>query len=214
MIRVVLLVPSAALRAGLRTLLSEDDEVEVVAEAAAFADLEKDGGDLIPADADIILADPDVIEVAALAQYLAQVESSIALLLLTDDSQTVQVFTGLPLRAWGLLPFDASEDELLAAVHALYQGLLVGEPTLIQPLLGHVMVGGPAPDAIVEELTERETEVLQLLAQGLANKQIALQLDISAHTVKFHVSSIYAKLGVTNRTEAVTFGARQGLITL
>ena len=214
MIRVVLLAPTAALRAGLRALLSEDDEIEVVAEAAAFAELETDGGALIPADTDIILADPDVVEVASLAEYLTQVESPIGLLLLTDDSQTVQVFTGLPLRAWGLLPFDASEEELLAAVHALYQGLLVGEPTLIQPLLGHVMVSAEAPDARVAELTERETEVLQLLAQGLANKQIALHLDISAHTVKFHVSSIYTKLGVTNRTEAVTFGARLGLVIL
>jgi len=69
---------------------------------------------------------------------------------------------------------------------------------------------GPATVA----LTPRETEVLQLLAQGLANKQIALALGISEHTIKFHVSSIYAKLGVGNRTEAVRVGARQGLILL
>jgi DNA-binding NarL/FixJ family response regulator len=67
---------------------------------------------------------------------------------------------------------------------------------------------------LIEELTARESEVLQLLAQGLANKQIALALGISEHTVKFHISSIYAKLGVTNRTEAVTQGARLGLIVL
>jgi DNA-binding NarL/FixJ family response regulator len=70
------------------------------------------------------------------------------------------------------------------------------------------------PDGIVETLTQRETQVLQLLSQGLANKQIALSLEISEHTVKFHVSSIYAKLGVTNRTEAVRQGVRHGLIVL
>ena len=148
MIRVVLLAPALALRAGLRALLAGDDEIEVVAEAAAFTDLETQGGALIPPDTDILLADPDVVEIPALAQFLSGVDSSPALLLLTDDSQVVQDFTGLPLRAWGLLPFDASEEELLAAIHALYQGLLVGEPALIQPLLGHVMVSGAAPDAI------------------------------------------------------------------
>jgi NarL family two-component system response regulator YdfI len=71
------------------------------------------------------------------------------------------------------------------------------------------------PDqALVEPLTARETEVLQHLAQGLANKQIAALLSISEHTVKFHVSSIYSKLGAANRTEAVRIGARRGLILL
>lgn len=69
-------------------------------------------------------------------------------------------------------------------------------------------------DGPIEALTEREQEVLQLLAQGLANKQIAGQLGISAHTVKFHISSIYGKLGATNRTEAVRIGLQIGLILL
>ena len=69
-------------------------------------------------------------------------------------------------------------------------------------------------DELIERLTPRETEILEQLAQGLANKQIALELGISEHTVKFHVSSIYAKLGVTNRMEAVRTGLQLGLITL
>lgn len=210
MIRVFLLAPGVALRAGLRALLSGDENIEVIAEAATFAELEA----LIPPDTDILLADSDAFEAVALAEILEQVNFSLAILLLTDDPLAVQDITGLPLRAWGLLPFNASEEELLAALHALYEGLLVGEPTLIQPLLGHIMVTGEDIDTLIEDLTDRETEVLQLLAQGLANKQIALQLDISAHTVKFHVSSIYTKLGVTNRTEAVTLGVRLGLIIL
>jgi NarL family two-component system response regulator YdfI len=67
---------------------------------------------------------------------------------------------------------------------------------------------------LIDPLTDREMEVLQLLAQGLANKQIAAKLSISEHTVKFHVSSIYTKLGVGNRTEAVRMGVRRGLILL
>jgi len=69
-------------------------------------------------------------------------------------------------------------------------------------------------EPLIDPLTERELEVLQLLAQGKANKQIALDLAISEHTVKFHVSSIYTKLGASNRTEAARLGVRTGLITL
>jgi DNA-binding NarL/FixJ family response regulator len=86
-------------------------------------------------------------------------------------------------------------------------------PALIQPLLGAIPIAGQQ-DLLVEDLTTRELEVLELLAEGMANKQIAYELEISEHTVKFHVSSIYTKLGVTNRTEAVMVGARLGLIVL
>jgi DNA-binding NarL/FixJ family response regulator len=83
----------------------------------------------------------------------------------------------------------------------------------MQPLIGQAIAANPE-EYLVEELTEREMEVLELLADGLANKQIALELEISEHTVKFHVSSIYTKLGAANRTEAVRIGARLGLIVL
>lgn len=214
MIRVVVIAPALALRAGIRALLSADEDIEVVAEAAAFSDLESEGKAIIPPDVDIFVADPEAVEIAALAEFLEQADSSPCILLLTDDSQAAYDFSGLPLRAWGLLPLDASEEELLAAVHALYEGLMVADPALMQPLLGQIMLSANDKDTFVEDLTDRETEVLQLLAQGLANKQIALELDISAHTVKFHVSSIYTKLGVTNRTEAVTHGVRLGMIVL
>jgi DNA-binding NarL/FixJ family response regulator len=83
----------------------------------------------------------------------------------------------------------------------------------MQPLIRQAIAANPE-EYLVEELTEREMEVLELLADGLANKQIALELEISEHTVKFHVSSIYTKLGAANRTEAVRIGARLGLIVL
>ena len=82
-----------------------------------------------------------------------------------------------------------------------------------QPLLGPATQFAEQEE-LLEELTDREGEILQLLARGLANKQIAAHLGISEHTVKFHVSAIYSKLGVTNRTEAVSRGARLGLIVL
>jgi DNA-binding NarL/FixJ family response regulator len=115
-------------------------------------------------------------------------------------------------RTWGLLPLDCTAEELLAAVKALHQGLLVGDPVLLQPFLPNTKRSREG--APVEPLTEREAQVLQRLAQGLANKQIAAVLGISEHTVKFHVSAIYSKLGATSRTEAVRIGVRQGLIVL
>ena len=109
-------------------------------------------------------------------------------------------------RAWGILPADASADELCAAVHALSNGLIVGTSELLFESEHEPLQRGP--------LTERESEVLGLLSTGLANKQIAAALGISEHTVKFHVSSIYTKLNVTSRTEAVREGLRSGWIVL
>jgi DNA-binding CsgD family transcriptional regulator len=91
--------------------------------------------------------------------------------------------------------------------------LWVGAPVLLDNLLVRQPRLEMNDDFLASQsLTMRETEVLQLTAQGFANKQIAIQLKISEHTVKFHLSSLYAKLGVTNRTEAVRAGARSGLI--
>jgi DNA-binding NarL/FixJ family response regulator len=109
------------------------------------------------------------------------------------------------------VPPDAPPEELAAAVSAAAQGLIV----LHNPMTGRLF---QEPAASVEELSEpltaRESEVLDLLGRGLSNKLIARELHISEHTVKFHVSSLYAKLGVNNRAEAVSQGARHGLISL
>jgi DNA-binding NarL/FixJ family response regulator len=114
-----------------------------------------------------------------------------------------------------VLPVNAGEDELGAALRALGEGLWVGAPTLMRDLFSRdpVRVLEEA-DQTGETLTGREVEVLQLTAQGLPNKQIASALGISEHTIKFHLSSLYAKLGVTSRTEAVRAGVRRGLVVL
>jgi len=118
--------------------------------------------------------------------------------------------------AWGLLPLDAAPDELLAAIRALSAGLWVGAPGLVRRALGKQSPPWRQEEdpELIEALTERETEVLQQVAQGLSNKQIAFKLGISENTVKYHIASIYSKMGVNNRTEAVRLGARMGLVTL
>jgi len=206
MIRLAILAPTPALRTGLRALLAGDERIEVIAEAAVISELELDG-------LDVLLVAGSEISPDSLRMSLEQVASPPALLLLSDDPQPARAIAALPVRAWGLLSPDVGEEELLAAVNAVHEGLLAGAPALIQPLLGpttHL----DEQEELLEELTDREGEILQLLARGLANKQIAARLGISEHTVKFHVSAIYSKLGVTNRTEAVSRGARLGLIVL
>ena len=118
-------------------------------------------------------------------------------------------------HAWGVLSADATEDELWRRVRAVGEGLWVGAPGLVQSLIrfpgARECLG---EDSLIEPLTAREKEVIQLMAQGLANKQIALSLSISEHTVKFHLSSLYAKLGISSRTEAIKRGIELGLISL
>ena len=190
MIRVLLEVSSPALRAGLRALLSSDKTIKVMNDSMDDEN-----------EADVVITSASFISFAS-----DEVNpSSAGILFLSDDQLNVREMRRLN-RVWGILPTDASADELTAAVHALSQGLVVGTPTLLFESDNEPLERGP--------LTERESEVLGLLSRGLANKQIAVALGISEHTVKFHVSSIYTKLNVTNRTEAVRAGLRGGWIAL
>ena len=193
MIRVLIFAHSPALRAGLRALLSSDDEIKIIAEANRWDDSLEE------------INEADVIITPASTVSFTDEELSAAILFLSDEPLNIREMRRLP-SVWGILPLDAAADELCAAVRALAQGLVVGERSLLFAGDQETLANSP--------LTERETEVLNLLSKGLANKQIATALSISEHTVKFHVSSIFAKLNVTNRTEAVRAGLRGGWIAL
>jgi DNA-binding NarL/FixJ family response regulator len=105
--------------------------------------------------------------------------------------------------------------EIIAAVEAAAAGLVVLDPSGVENLLRTPMgVSTPGSEHFVEPLTAREIEVLQLLAAGLGNKEIASRLAISDHTAKFHVAAIMGKLGASSRTEAVTLGIRHALIMI
>jgi len=208
-IRVGILAPSAAIRAGLHTLLSAYKVLDIVVEQTSFEDLTDLGTWL-----DVLVATSDSLSMAEIQESYQEEEDYPALLYVTDDPEAAGGITNFPWRAWGMLSIDASGEEFLAAIQALHLGLLVGDRALLKPLLAPQYLSGHEMPAMVETLTEREIEVLQNIAQGLANKQIGLVMGISEHTVKFHISSIYAKLGVANRTEAVRRGVRLGLIAL
>jgi len=189
-IRVLLSVSSPALRAGLRALLSSDKTIKVVNDSI------EEG-----TEADVLITSASS---ASRLTYELAPPATAGMLFLGDDQPNVEELKRSS-RVWGILPADSSSEELIAAIHALAQGLIVGTPRLLFES-NEPVERGP--------LTERELEVLGLLARGLANKQIAAALGISEHTVKFHVSSIYTKLDVTNRTEAVRAGLRGGWVAL
>ena len=202
MIRVAIVSPNHALRVGLREVLSSHVNIKVIGESASLENI-KD-------------SETEVIVLTSVSSVVLQNENKdAAILFLTDDVESIRPLLNSKVRTWGLLSADATEDELVAAVLAVGEGLWVGAPGLVGELMrmprSVESLGG---DVLIEPLTAREKEVLQLMAQGLANKQIAFSLGISEHTVKFHLSSLYAKLGISSRTEAVRRGIELGLISL
>ena len=220
MIKILLVSPVLAVRAGLRVLLEAygGDEFAADQQSAGAPNLRVIGestdleGLAIPEDADVLICTAGAGTDEDFNHTAIGTAGRLALVLLAEDFTNIPALDESPFRAWGILSVDSSAEELVAAIAAVHQGLLVGSPG---------MVGAPMRlqllsefDETFEPLTPREEEVLRHLARGLANKQIAAQLGISEHTVKFHVSSIYAKLGVTNRAEAVRNGIQRGLIPL
>ena len=205
--RVFVVAPTPTLRAGLRSMLAavESTDLLVVGEAGASGPIPEprlSGTDVV------LVADEELLEEAALS---VSEDGSQSLLLLSEDEGEAARLRALSLRGWGVVPPDAPSEELGAAVAAVAHGLTVLPKALAERLLDE-------PAAAVEELsdplTARESEVLDLLGHGLSNKMIARELHISEHTVKFHISSLYSKLGVSNRAEAVSQGARHGLLSL
>lgn len=209
-VRVVVVAPAMAWRAGLRALLNSDDRIQIVGELASLSELE-----LIENRIEVLVLAGSGLRLDELGEFASAGEPFSVLLLVEGEPANARVLQELPLRAWGILPGETTAEEMIAAVHALAEGLMVGSPVLLSSLLaGQSLSSSVELEPLIEMLTEREAEVLQLLAQGLANKQIAASLGISENTVKFHVSAIFAKLGATSRTEAVRIGIRRGLVVL
>ena len=203
MIRVTILSPNHALRVGLREMLSNQSGIKMLGEVV---DLE-----------DVNLKETEVLILASVSSaQLNEIQvDAFGLLLLTDDQDQARQLLDSNMRAWGVISASATSDELVAAIRAVGEGLWVGAPGLMRGLMRSLRRADDlGEESLVEALTAREKEVLQWMAEGLANKQIAMKLGISEHTVKFHLSSLYAKLNVSSRTEAVKRGLGLGLISL
>jgi len=215
MIRVFVVAPTPMMIAGLRAMLTTT-EIEVVGAAASFAEinieLELPAIDVIVVD--YVLLDEVVRAVRAVRAITN--DGRIALVVLTNnDERPLTILRNLSLRGWSLVPVGATSMELQAAVTAVAQGFVVlpvafsEQFTEQRPAVGTLNLSSSE-----EALTNREREVLELVSQGLSNKLIARRLQISEHTVKFHISSISTKVGASSRTDAVSRGIRRGLITL
>lgn len=197
MTRVLIVAPSPALRAGLETLLAQHPELEV---AGSFSDL---GG------AEALRADVVLLAASGFGALNGAGIGAPVVLLASGSSAPPLTREGFDAGVRAVLGPDASVQEIVAAIEAAAAGLAVMDPRELAPLLAVSAVSNH-----VEDLTAREVEVLRMIAEGDANKEIAWKLAISEHTVKFHVASILAKLDAGTRTEAVTIGLRKGLVLL
>lgn len=195
MANVVVRAALPSVRLGLTTMLSEHRHV-VVAEAAA------------PDDAVWVVdgVDQDTLDLLHAHRYT---DLPRAVVVLSDDPTAASGLARAELRGWACLGRDCAAEDLALAVQAADRGfVLLDRPTAAASIPVAARVSG------AETLTPRELQVLQLLAQGLPNKGIAQRLGISENTVKYHVASVCARLGAGSRTEAVTLGARRGLLLL
>ncbi len=211
-IRVLIADDHPVVREGLFAMLSRQPDFKVVGEA-------KDGVEAVDMarrlKPDVMLMDlrmPEMDGVEAMRQ-IKSTNPDIKFIILTTYSDDEYIFSGIEAGARAYLLKDAPREELFKAIRAVYKG-----ESLIQPVVASKLIdkfaelSRRAPSG--EQLTERELEILQLMAKGAANKEISAQLSISESTVKTHISNIFQKLGVNDRTEAVTEALRRGIIRL
>jgi len=211
-IRVFIVAASPLIRGGLQSMLA-DSRFDIVGSAA---DLESISGQLVDVEPDVVLVEAaaDAQEELLSALEDAEVAQEYAVIVLSEQPKTAWLCKALRAGVRAVLSRDVAPEQLRAAVEAATAGLVVIHPSELDTVLS-ATVGPSAPlDELLEPLTRREREVLQMLAAGLANKEIAARLSISDHTVKFHVASILGKLGASTRTEAVSAGIRRGLVML
>lgn len=210
--RVLVIADDPLARAGLASVMEAEPGCEVVGQAAAQVDLL---AEVAAAQPDVVLWDLGWSPGPAVARLMELVDDlpPVVALLPADGEGSLAASTWQA-GARGILGREAMAGQLAAAVAAVAGGMVV----LDRGLAGELRraLGTPAiePAGPVEELTAREQEVLQLLAEGLPNKAIARRLGISEHTVKFHVNAILGKLGAQSRTEAVVVATRLGLVLL
>jgi two-component system, NarL family, response regulator YdfI len=198
-IRVLLGLQSSVLRTSLESSVRSIPSLEFAGTVDPHRSLGELSGDVL------------LIEVTDSADHdwAALADLPIPVVLLFDSADSALIRSALRSGIRGAISWDATPQEIESAVHAAYAGLVVTTSTAIAGLLPD-----PPAEELAEPLSGRELEVLDQLAEGLSNKLIAHRLNISEHTVKTHVASIFAKLGASSRTEAVSQAIRRGLVML
>jgi len=215
MIRVIIAAESALARRGIEQLL-RGPGVEIVASIAPLSSLAAEPEE--PDSADLIIATAEPSDFATTLQKLAEADlfRDLPVVLLAEILDPQTTAQALRMGARAVLAAELPRPQLLAALEAVSRGFLVAMPVEAETIVAVSQIPSATNgvEELLEPLTPREQEVLRMLARGLANKEIAARLNISEHTVKFHVAAILGKLGAASRTEAVAVGIRHGLILL
>jgi NarL family two-component system response regulator LiaR len=210
-ITVLLVDDHALVREGVRAFLEAQPDIEIVAEATSGDEAVRQAGVLVP---DVVLMDlvmpgMDGVEATKRVRQVSPRSQVIALTSFHDDSY---VFPAIKAGALSYLLKDAGPDEIAEAVRAAARGEAKVHPRVAARLIRHVRGADAGAINPFTDLTEREQEVLRLIAQGLSNAEIAARLSISEKTVKAHVSNVLSKLYLADRTQAAVFAWREGFM--
>ena len=207
---VIVIAVSPVIRMGLSAMLDDNPKLTVV---KSGSDIDSLTDEFIELQPDIVLLDWNSSDFESISQSEQFLSATIILL---NELEDIDFGAILNAGVKGILLQTSSESEIIAAVKAVASGLVVLHPEIIDNLQLQKSANFQQQADIksIQTLTPREIEILQMLTPGLSNKVIAKQLNISDHTVKFHISSIFQKLNVSTRTEAVAVGVRLGLIML
>ena len=209
-VRVLIADDQTLFRAGLARLLNEDPRVEVVGQAMDGADAAKQAAKLKP---DVVLMDlkmPNLDGIEATRQII-EADPTIKVLILTTFETDNHVIQALKVGASGYVLKDSSAEAITSSIVAVMSGERVMASAVANRVL-EMLTGTTTPKEFYDGLTNREIEILKLLANGMANKQIAYRLKISEKTVRNHVSNTYEKLGIYDRSQAVLYAVRKGLV--
>ena len=208
--RVLIVDDQTLFRTGLASLLSEDERVEVVGQAVDGAEAVKQAIKFKP---DVVLMDlkmPNVDGIEATRQILEAVPGAKVLILTTFETDS-QVIQALKAGASGYVLKDSSAAAIVSSIVAVMSGERVMASAVANRVL-EMLTGTTTPKEFYDGLTNREIEILKLLANGMANKQIAYRLKISEKTVRNHVSNMYEKLAIYDRSQAVLYAVKKGLV--
>jgi len=211
-IKVLITDDHPVVREGLSAMLNKEPDIQVVGEAENGTEAIDKAKELQP---DVVLMDlrmPEVDGVEAMRQIRAA-NPGIKFIVLTTYDNDEYIFKGIEAGARAYLLKDAPREELFKAIRAVYKGESLIEPAVAGKVLDRFAELSRQAQ-VVDALSEREVEVLKLMAKGAANKEIAAGLCISESTVKTHIQTIFQKLGVGDRTEAVTEAIKKGIIRL
>lgn len=212
-IRVLLTDDHAIVRKGVRALLATERDIQVVGEAGNGAEAVAKAETLCP---DVILMDlmmPELDGIEATRQITANIPGA-RVIVLTSFAADDKVFPAIKAGALGYLLKDSGPEELLRAIRQVYRGEPSLEPSIARKVLFELAQPPKQQPLTADPLTQRELDVLRLIAQGCSNKEIALNLSVSELTVRTHVSNVLSKLHVASRTQAALYALQKGITSL